>query len=93
MNEFLGFSEEYYRKAIEDGRILVNNKKVELDYILKMNDKIEHKAEKREPGVFDFKLVKVYEDDDYLVIDKPPSIPVHICGNYVYNSIINILRF
>jgi 23S rRNA-/tRNA-specific pseudouridylate synthase len=32
--EFLGFNEEYYKKAIEEGRILVNGKKVGVDYKL-----------------------------------------------------------
>ncbi len=27
------------------------------------------------------------------MVDKPPSMPVHVCGNYVYNSLVNILRF
>jgi tRNA pseudouridine synthase 8/2,5-diamino-6-(5-phospho-D-ribitylamino)-pyrimidin-4(3H)-one deaminase len=58
-----------------------------------MNDKIEHKAEKKEPGVFDYKLDIIFEDDNYLVINKPPSIPVHVCGNYLYNTIISILKF
>jgi len=28
-----------------------------------------------------------------MIINKPPSIPVHVCGAYYYNSIVKILKF
>ena len=33
----------------------------------------------------------IHEDDDLVVVDKPPSIPVHPCGRYRHNSILFIL--
>ena len=41
-NEYLAYSREYYQKAIEEGKITVNKKKVEIKYQLKMNDIIQH---------------------------------------------------
>ncbi len=36
--------------------------------------------------------IKIIADtDDFLVIDKPSSIPVHPCGRYRHNSITHIL--
>lgn len=37
------------------------------------------------------KLKIIHEDDHMLVVDKPPSIPVHPCGRYRHNSIIFLL--
>jgi 23S rRNA-/tRNA-specific pseudouridylate synthase len=34
----------------------------------------------------------IYEDDDLLVVNKPPSIPCHPCGSFNHNSIIEILK-
>ena len=34
----------------------------------------------------------IHEDNDLLVIDKPPGVPVHSAGRYHYNSIVEILR-
>ena len=34
----------------------------------------------------------VFENQDLLVVDKPPSIPSHPCGAYNYNSIPKILE-
>ena len=33
-------------------------------------------------NLFLFRIDIVHDDDDYLVVDKPPSIPVHPCGRY-----------
>ena len=33
----------------------------------------------------------VYEDDNILVVDKPSSIPIHACGAYNYNSLVEVL--
>lgn len=33
----------------------------------------------------------VYEDDTMLVVDKPSSMPVHSCGSYHYNSLLEVL--
>ena len=34
----------------------------------------------------------VSETKDMIVLNKPPSIPVHPTGRYTHNSLINILR-
>ena len=33
----------------------------------------------------------VDETDEMLVVNKPPSIPVHPTGRYTHNSLVNIL--
>ena len=39
----------------------------------------------------DQKMKVIHEDDDWVVVDKPPSIPVHPCGRYRHNTVIFIL--
>ncbi|KJH47713.1 pseudouridine synthase, RluA family [Dictyocaulus viviparus] len=34
----------------------------------------------------------IAETDDLLVIDKPPSLPVHACGQYAIHTVLNQLR-
>ena len=29
----------------------------------------------------------LYEDEEIVVVNKPPSWPVHPCGNYKFNSL------
>ena len=33
----------------------------------------------------------IHEDDDIIVVDKPPTVPVHPCGGYNFNSLFYIL--
>ncbi len=40
------------------------------------NDCIEHEAIRIEPPIYNAELDIVYEDTDFLVINKPPSVPV-----------------
>ena len=90
-SEFHAFPKEYYSKAISDGKILINNKKVTNDYILKDNDFLTHLTIRKENPIISKKLEIVFEDDNYLVVDKPSSWPVHICGAYNFNTLQRIL--
>ncbi len=40
------------------------------------NDCIEHDAIRIEPPVYNTEISVVYEDNEFLVINKPPSMPV-----------------
>ena len=89
--EFHAFSKEYYSKAIEDGKILINNKKITNDYICKDNDFLTHLTIRKENPIIFKKLDIVFQDENYLVVDKPSSWPVHICGAYNFNTLQRIL--
>jgi 23S rRNA-/tRNA-specific pseudouridylate synthase len=32
------------------------------------------------------------ENDDYIAVNKPSSMPVHPCGNFCYNTLSKILE-
>ena len=89
--EFHSFTREYYSKAIEDGKILINEKKVTNNYILKDNDFLTHVTIRKENPIIYKKLDIVFQDENYLVIDKPSSWPVHVCGGYNFNTLQRIL--
>lgn len=63
-------------KLILTGKIKVNNQTKPLDYVIKNGDMISHSKHRHEIPVLGVKLKVVHEDDDYLVIDKPSSIPM-----------------
>lgn len=71
---------------------MVNSKKVPHDYVMKDNDIICSRVHRHELAVLAAKIKIIHEDDKILVIDKPPSMPVHPCGRYRYNSLIAILH-
>lgn len=52
-----------------------------------------HVSLRVEPPVLDLGIKIVDESDDFLVIDKPPSIIVHTGGGHHYNTIESLLKY
>ena len=90
--EFVAQTKDYYIEAIESGRITVNNMKVTPDYILDHNDYIRHVTRCVENPVSGDMIETIFESDDLLVVNKPPSVPVHACGGYRQNTLVAILE-
>lgn len=91
LNEFKNYDKEYFLNALDKGTILVNGKKVDHDYILTRNDFITHITTRKENPIIDTKLEIVFEDKDFVVVDKPSSWPVHVCGGYQFNTLHRIM--
>jgi len=89
--EFRAMEPGAYSRCIEEGLIRVNDKVSSIDYRIQNNDFISHTVHRHELPVTDQKLKILKEDDDWVVVDKPGSIPVHPCGRYRHNSITFIL--
>ncbi|KAL5111911.1 RNA pseudouridylate synthase domain-containing protein 2 [Taenia crassiceps] len=79
-------------QRISSGQIKVNGDKVSTDYILKDSDLLEHSVHRHELPILDKPIEIVFEDDEVLVVNKPPSMPIHPCGQYHHNSLVKILR-
>ena len=100
--EFGSYPRSYYESAINEGRILVSGKRVTCDYLVAQHDELSHTVHRHEPAVAicdgrmaysgEKTLVRViHEDDEIIVLDKPPTLPIHPCGGYNYNSLVHIL--
>ncbi|KAL3182753.1 hypothetical protein MRX96_029352 [Rhipicephalus microplus] len=89
--EFRAHSKEVLENAIKAGLVTVNNKPVGVDYRLKDNDLLANTLHRHEVPVLGAPIKILHDADDMVVIDKPPSIPVHPCGRYRHNSVIFIL--
>ncbi|KAH6913762.1 tRNA-pseudouridine synthase [Coprinopsis sp. MPI-PUGE-AT-0042] len=73
--EFRDRSMEYYRYALESGIASPTT-------ILRDGDRVEH-----EPPV----TLYAHAEREFIVVDKPGSIPVHASGRYYKNTLIEIL--
>ena len=89
--EFRAHSPEEYKRAIEAGLLTVNGKKVEPEYVLQHNDRLENIVHRHEVPVTSDDIEIIHMDSDLVVVDKPPSIPVHPCGRYRHNTVAYIL--
>lgn len=89
---FSDFSRSFIQNLIENGQILVNNKKVKTGERLKLGDNVSvdfvpPKPLEAKPQMIDFTIV--YEDSDLLVIDKPQGLVVHPCQTTKEGTLVN----
>lgn len=90
-SEFRAIPQDKIVERIETGLTRINGKIVSPDYRIKNGDDMQSKIHRHEMPVLAQEIKIVHEDDEFLVIDKPPSLPVHPCGRYRFNSIIALL--
>ncbi|HVS98664.1 MAG TPA: RluA family pseudouridine synthase [Puia sp.] len=81
------------QKALEAGMVLVNNKQVQPNYKIRPLDEIVLYSDKEPHGEEivpeEMPLRIEYEDDDVMIINKPPGLVVHpASGNYT-GTLIN----
>ncbi len=88
----LNLSRSSVQDMIKQELILVNEKIVKKNYILKLNDKIKILGElKKDTNVLPEKmdLDIVYEDDDVIVVNKPSGMVVHPANGHYSNTLVN----
>ena len=84
------------KKMIEEGVILVNQKKVKAGYQLKSNDVLElgeYHKEELSANPEDIPLDIVYEDDDIAIINKPQGMVVHPAIGNRQGTMVNALVY
>lgn len=81
-------------RSIRDGQILVNSKKVKPSYVLKAQDAIYVNIEKEKEVVFpneNIKLEIVFENSDFIIVNKPSGLQVHPSDSEKENTLVNAL--
>ncbi|KAH8287904.1 hypothetical protein KR018_006963 [Drosophila ironensis] len=89
--EFRAAPPEEYERSLEAGKLTVNYEKVSKDYKIKHNDLLANVVHRHEVPVTSQPITIVHMDKDLVVVNKPPSIPVHPCGRYRHNTVVFIL--
>lgn len=93
-------SRSQIQNLLKKGQILVNQEIVKANYKLKETDEIEFKKnweslinQEIKISEEDFKFEIVYENEDFIVINKPSGIVVHPdnAGNNQENTVVNAL--
>ncbi|OCH94146.1 pseudouridine synthase [Obba rivulosa] len=92
--EFRDRSMEYYRYALESGVTTINGKVAKPDTVVRNGDRIENIVHRHEPPVTatPVKIIHHDKEREFIVVNKPGSIPVHASGRYFRNSLIEILK-
>ncbi|MBU5315790.1 RluA family pseudouridine synthase [Clostridium bornimense] len=85
-------SSRFCRSAALNKNILVNGEVVKLSYILKAGDKIEinlKKEESQDIAAEKMDLDIIYEDNDIIIINKPPNLVVHPTKSHQSGTLAN----
>jgi 23S rRNA pseudouridine1911/1915/1917 synthase len=84
--------ETAWRESIEQGRVLVNGRRTAAAEPLAAGDELEfHRPPWREPDAPDSFAV-AYEDDDVVVVVKPPGLQVLPAGPFSARTLLQLVR-
>ncbi len=89
-----GYSRSLVAKLIKDEFVLVNGKKTKASYQIQQGDRIEVRAPRLiEPQMVaqDIPLQIVHEDDQIVVVNKPPHLVVHPAAGHWEGTLANAL--
>ncbi|WP_346895449.1 RluA family pseudouridine synthase [Clostridium sp. UBA7503] len=92
MKENLNLSGRFIRGSAMDRRLRVNGKEVKLNYKLQEEDIIEVTVNAEESQNIegeDLNIKVIYEDDDLLIVDKPPFMVVHPTKSHPMGTLAN----
>jgi 23S rRNA pseudouridine1911/1915/1917 synthase len=96
LSEKLNVSRNQIESLIKKGFVKINDNKVKKGGIkLKKNDKIEvtlPEVTEKETKKADFDIPILYEDEDLLVINKPPGIVVHPAPSVKEPTLVDWLK-
>lgn len=101
-SEFAAFTDDYAKSACANGLMKVYDSRGNdlyptpgeeiLDHICSPNEKIWHLAVVHEQLALDKNIRLLYEDEDYIAVSKPCSIPLYHTGTYHFNTVVEILK-
>jgi 23S rRNA pseudouridine1911/1915/1917 synthase len=85
------------QQAIDGGRVLVNNKMASANYKIRSGDNIVCYSDKEKVGEHiipeKMPLNIFYEDDEILIINKPPGLVVHPASGNYSGTLINAVAY
>ncbi len=89
---FSDFSRNDWQRRIDSGEIRLNGIASRSSRKLNSGDVIEFSYEMPDEPEVPTHLEVIFEDADYLVVNKPPGLPVHPSGIYKNQTVTEILK-
>ena len=93
---FDDYSRSFLKKLLDDGNVLVNDKKAKPSLKIASGDKIDITIPDISPVEIepeDIPLDIVYEDDDIIIVNKPKGMVVHPAPGHYSGTLVNGLMY
>lgn len=95
LDHYLGGRFPYYSRTqwqaiIECGLVQINDENISYKKKIKKNDKITHFVFYYKEPLVQKNVSVLYDDDDLIIVSKPPNLPVMPAGKYYYNTLYKI---
>ena len=90
------YTRSFIQKLIKDGAVFVNDKAVKANYKLNKNDQIVlliPEAQPLDTVARNIPLDILYEDKDFLIINKPQNMVVHPAPGHLDDTLVNAVLF
>jgi 23S rRNA pseudouridine1911/1915/1917 synthase len=100
MDRYHRRSREQLKKAIESGAVTIQREsakhltlgKIKASFALQAGDIVQVLSRRNPEPEVNFNYKTLYEDDEILVIHKPPNLPVHPAGRFFFNTLLIHLK-
>ncbi|ELR15740.1 RNA pseudouridine synthase superfamily protein [Acanthamoeba castellanii str. Neff] len=85
------FPPEYWREAVQDGRITLNGAKADQDTVVPASGHICHRLHMHESPIAADPIDILHASDHLVVVNKPAGVPMHPVAMYRHNTLEWIL--
>ncbi|MBL0691124.1 MAG: RluA family pseudouridine synthase [SAR324 cluster bacterium] len=92
VDRFPYLSRSKWADLIDIGKIKINQQKVNQEYQLIHLDSISYERQKSDEPPIEKDYNIIWQDDNFLVVEKGGKLPVSISGRYYQNTLIEILK-
>ncbi|MDE6219426.1 MAG: RluA family pseudouridine synthase [Lachnospiraceae bacterium] len=95
-NYMENLSRSYVQKVIKDGNVFVNDSLVKANYKVKVDDRVKFIIpDSVEPDIpaQDIPLDILYEDADFLIVNKPKNMVVHPAPGHYEGTLVNAVMY
>lgn len=81
-----------WRQKIFDGDVLLNGELPSETSAVHRGDKVRYRVRGYKEPEVDTSFAVIFEDDEFLLVQKPAGIPVHHTGRIFFNTFTGVLR-
>lgn len=89
---FTYHTREDWLEKIRSGSVLVNGEPATEELLVFTGDKVLYRIDNYTEPLVPTHFSTIFEDDEFVLVDKPSGVPVHHTGRIFYNTFTSILR-